>query len=150
MRAFFLVPFFFLLIGCSDKAELQRLRVENSQLKSQVALLQFQVGQANTHLQETKLQLAKKPAMPVKIGFRKALMGAGYVAVLNTTIKQDFPVVVIFKSKSLGTTNKFQVNLSQSTPSEIGHLQGATIFPGDEIFVENTQFESISATCPSL
>lgn len=142
MKAYAFTALLLVLIGCSDKAEIQKLQAENLQLKSQVTQLQLQIGQA-------KSLLAKKQAMPVKIGFRKALMGAGFVVVLNTAIKQDFPVVVIFKSKSLGTTYRYQVNLSQSVPSEIGHLQGATIFPGDEIIVENNQYESVSAICPT-
>lgn len=150
MKSVFVAIFAVLLLGCASKDEVQKLQSENARLRLQVSQLQTQVDQANRFLHETKAQLARKPAMPVQIAFRKALMGAGHVAVISTTIKQDFPAIVEFKSKSLGVTKKFQVNLYQSRPSEIGHSEGATIYPGDQIIVQNEQFESVSATCPPM
>lgn len=82
--------------------------------------------------------------MPVTVSFHKALMGAGYVAVFNTTIKQDFPVLVTITSKALGTTQRLTLNLSQATARKIGHLEGAAIEAGDEIVVGNTNYEPLS------
>ena len=150
MKSVFITLSLILALGCGQKSEIQRLQAENAQLHSQMSSLQFQLSQATGKLQEAKTQLARKPAMPVQVNFRKAVMGSGCVVVISTTVKQDFPVIVEFKSKSLGTIKRFQVNLSQERPSEIGHLEGATIFPGDQVTIQNNQYESVSATCPSF
>lgn len=78
------------------------------------------------------------------------MMGPGGVAVFQTTIKEDFPVIVTCKSKALGTVNRFRLNLSATGTAELGHMQGAAIFPGDEITVENNEYESISVICPEI
>ncbi len=151
-----------LCTACAPKSEVTRLQTENSRLQAQVMQLQVQVTQLqaraaqlqdqlmqrNTQLSQANTELARKPSMPVRISFRRAVMGSGNVVVLNTLIKADFPALVIFKSKSLGTTKTFQVNLHQNAPTELGHMEGATIYPGDEITVENQQFEAVSAVCP--
>lgn len=140
-----------LFAACVSKSELEKAQTENNNLRAQVAQLQQQVTELQSKLQETSSQLstatselARKPTIPVKISFRRALLGPGYVAVFNTTIKQDFPVLVTIKSKALGTSQKFRLSLSQATSTELGHSEGAPIEAGDEIIIENTNYEPLA------
>ncbi len=101
------------------KREIERLKVENEQLKA---------------------QLAKKPALPVTMSLRKAMMGPGHVAMFNTTVKSPVSVLVTVKSAALGTTKKFELHLSPSIPTELGYTDGAAIEQGDTITLENNNY----------
>ena len=80
--------------------------------------------------------------MPVKIGLRKALLGGGNIAAFSTTIKEDFPILVTVKSKALGTSKQFRLNLSASSATEVGASNGVQIDFEDEIIVENTNYRT--------
>ena len=84
--------------------------------------------------------------MPVKVSLRKALLGGGYVAVFSTTVKQDFPILVTVRSKALGTSKQYRVNLSSAGTTEMGTSDGFDVDPDDELFLENTNFESATLT----
>lgn len=140
-----------LFAACVSKSEFEKAQTENNNLRAQVAQLQQQVVELQNKLQETSSQLsaasselARKPAMPVEVSFRRALMGPGYVAVFKTTIKQDYPVLVTVNSKALGTSQKFSLRLSQVRSTGLGHSEGATIEAGDEIIVENNNYEPLA------
>ncbi|MBI4825154.1 MAG: hypothetical protein HY807_01845 [Nitrospirae bacterium] len=125
-----------LFVACVSKSEFEKAQAENSNLRAQIAELQ-------SKLSEAKSELERKPAMPVKVTFRQALLGPGFVAVFNTTIKQDFPVLVTVKSKALGISQKFKLRLSYVATSELGHSEGVTIEAGDEVIVENNNYEPL-------
>lgn len=101
------------------KSQVQNLEGEGAQLKS---------------------ELAKKPAPPVTLSLRQALIGPGYVAVFNTTVKSPVAVLATVKSAALGTAKKFELHLNPVGPTELGHLEGAVIERGDVIILENTNY----------
>lgn len=143
------------IVACVPKSQADQLVAENTRLQSQVIELQAQVSKLNAELSATKsrlsdagARLARKPEMPVQVRFRRALTGPGFVAIFNTTIKQGFPVVVRFHSTALGTDKSFQLNLDPNSPRELGHLEGAAIYSGDQLTVENNLYEPILVSCP--
>ena len=151
MKKILILTLSLFVVACVPKSDMEHAQTENNQLRAQVAQLQQQVTdlqsklqEANSQLTAAQSQLSRRPAMPVTVTFRKALMGPGYVAVLNTTIKQDFPVLVTVKSKALGTSQQHRLNLSQVAAQQIGHIEGDPIEAGDEIVVENNNYESLS------
>jgi hypothetical protein len=83
------------------------------------------------------------PPFPATVTYRKAELGSGYVLVINTTIKQDFPAFLVIHSVGLGTTKRYQLNLSWKHATEFGHMQGAAVYPGDEITLENNQYKPL-------
>jgi hypothetical protein len=123
------------LSACAPAADLEAAKRQIAALQSQVSSLQAE----NEHL---KNQLAKKPDLPITIAFRRALMGPGYVAVFNTTVKSPVSVLVALTSADLGTTKRFELHLNASTATELGHMQGAVIENGDTITVENANYSS--------
>ncbi len=143
------------LCGCVSETALDKSRTEVGQLQAKVAALEKvnadqrqRIGeldaagnQMKTQLEAAEKKLSQKPEMPVQVAFRKAFLGTGYVAVFNTTIKQDFPVLVTIKSKALGTSKQFQVNLSRSGSAELGAGEGAIFYPQDELILENINYE---------
>lgn len=124
-----------LVSACVPKSDLDSANARIKQLE------QSNAEQA-AKIAELEGRLTKKPAMPVTVNLRKALLGSGYVAVFSTTIKQDFPVLVTVKSKSLGTSQQFRVNLTASGSTDLGSFQGASIEPTDELVIENQNYET--------
>ena len=162
IQKFLLVVFFALLAGCAPKsdldkatAEVQRLtervkhldELNNTQREKILGLekanseLNDRIGRASERLASAEQQLARKPQMPVSVSLRKALLGGGYVAVFVTTVKQDFPILVTVKSKALGTSQQFRVNLPATGTAELGRAEGASIEPADELLLENQNYE---------
>lgn len=157
-----------LFAGCAPKADLEKANAEVTRLTAEVtslkksnddltasiaglekrqAELQAQLAQATQqlstaaqHLSSAEQELAKKPAIPVSVKFRPAGFGPGYVATFQTTIKQDFPMLVTFRSRALGTTQQFRVNLRAAGVSELGHAEGAALDLQDELLLENQHY----------
>ena len=137
-----------LLAGCVPKSDLDAAQAANAELKNQVAAKDQQIAANNQKIAElesrlsaTTRQLERKPAMPLRVGLRKALLGGGYIAVFSTTVKQELPLLVTLNSKALGTTKQFQLRVPESGTAELGSMEGALIDPSDEIVVENTNYE---------
>ena len=114
------------------KAEAETAKSENQNLEA-----------VNTQLQA---KVDEKPALPVTVSFRKALIGHSNVAIFNTTIKQQVPILVLLQSAALGTTRQFEVHLDSTRATELGHLEGAVIENGDTITIQNKIYSPISFT----
>jgi outer membrane murein-binding lipoprotein Lpp len=148
------------LAACAPKSEVEKAQAEAKELSAKVAELErvnesqrrkIADLEAAIQFQTSKLaaaqqQLERKPALPVKVGLRRALLGGGYVAVFSTTIKQDFPVLVTVRSKALGTSKQFRVNLTSTGTTEMGASEGFSVDPEDELLLENTNYESATVT----
>jgi hypothetical protein len=131
------IPIVCLLLACSPRS--------NSESQNRrVAELQSQLDAARLENTQLKAQLSRKPDLPVKISFRRALTGPGYVAMFSTTVKAPVPVLATVKSTALGTSKKFELHLQSDSTTELGHLEGAVIEDGDTITLENTNYSSVS------
>ena len=74
------------------------------------------------------------------------MMGPGNVAILNTTVKSNVPVLITLHSAALGTSKVFERHLDPSHPTELGHLEGAVIENGDTITIKNQNYSPVSFT----
>lgn len=129
-----------MLVACSPKSEVDQTKRVAESLKAENAELKASLKAEKAENAELKSQLAKKPALPVNMSLRKAMMGPGYVAKFSTTVKDSVPVIVTVKSAALGTTKRFELHLNPITTTELGHAEGATIEKGDTITIENNNF----------
>lgn len=118
-------------------------------VKEQVAALDSQLAESQAALKKTLAALDAKTAVPVRVTFRKASSGPGYIAIFNTFIKQDLSVKVAFTSKSVGVTKQFPLELSSNLPSEIGFTQGADIEPGDTLQITHPDYGPLIITVPA-
>ena len=132
--------------ACAPKADLDKAQAEVAQLSAKVTQLEKANEEQRQRIAKLEAIASRKPAMPVKVGLRKAFLGSGYVAVFSTTIKQDFPILVTFTSKALGTFKQIRVNLTSSVPTELGRAEGVNVEPEDEVLLENTNYESAHLT----
>jgi septal ring factor EnvC (AmiA/AmiB activator) len=157
------------LAGCVPKSDLEASQAANTELKNQVAAkdkqlteLQGKLADLSSKLNDRETQiayqnkagtelvqrlaaatqeLARKPALPVTVRLRKALIGGGYVAVFSTTVKQELALLITLKSRALGTSRQFQLRVPATGSADLGSMEGALIDPADEIVVENTNYE---------
>ena len=127
-------------------AKVESLERQNNEQRTRISELETAVKQQSGKLAAAQQQLDRKPSMPVRVSLRKALLGGGYVAVFSTTVKQDFPILVTVRSKALGTSKQYRVNLSSTGTTEMGTSDGFNVDPDDELFLENTNFESATLT----
>lgn len=140
MRFYALFPVVLLVSACAPKSELDTANQQIMQLQQQVSSLQQQ-------LQQSQIKLERKPELPINVGCREALTGPGLVAVFSTTIKKDFPILVTWRSQSLGTAKQFRLELSSDSVTELGHAEGAVIEAGDTFTVENNNYETDEISC---
>lgn len=133
MKLYFLIILSLLtLTACAPQSDVEEAKREIGRLKAENAQL--------------KAQLAKKPTLPVHMALREAMMGPGYVAMFNTTVKSSIPVLVTVKSAALGTVKKFELHLNPNTTTELGHAEGAAIEDGDTIIIENNNYSAATLT----
>lgn len=122
----------FLLSACVPKSELDEANQKIAELQA-----------LNSQL---KVEIEKKPELPVTVLFRQAMMGPGNVAVFSTTIKSPVSILVTLHSSALGTTKRFELHLESSHATELGHLEGAVIENGDTITIENQNYSPTTFT----
>jgi outer membrane murein-binding lipoprotein Lpp len=156
IRAALLVAVSIVVGACAPRSEVDKAQTEAKELAAKVGWLERQndeqrkriteleaaAAQQSAKLASAQQQLDRKPAIPVKVRLRPALLGGGYVAVFSTTIKQDFPILVTVKSKALGTSKQYRVNMSSTGTTEMGTSDGFNVDPDDELLLENTNYES--------
>lgn len=91
---------------------------------------------------------AALPELPVTVAHRKALTGPGRVLMIETTVKEELPVLMTVRRDSTGVTLRKELYLSWKHKNEYGHLEGVSIFPGDEITLENTSYSPFVTRIP--
>ena len=150
---FYLFLAIFILAACAPKSEVDEANKKIAELQAQVAATQAETKAAKDETQKFEAQNSRlqakvdeKPALPVTVTFRKAIMGPGNVAVFNTTIKAPIAVLVQLHSASLGTTKQFELHLESTHATELGHLEGAVIESGDTITVKNQNYLPVHFT----
>ncbi|MBV5295529.1 MAG: hypothetical protein JZU58_24600 [Curvibacter lanceolatus] len=85
---------------------------------------------------------------PATVAFRKAATGPGYVLIINTTVKQDLPAMLTVTSGALGSVNRRTVNLTWRHPTQLGYLEGVTVYPGDHIELANNYYDTLTVDLP--
>lgn len=125
--------------AAATQAEAEKIKAEAETAKNENQSLEAQNSQLQAKVDE-------KPELPVTVPFRKAMMGPGNVAILNTTIKSNVPVLITLHSAALGTSKTFELHLNPSHPTELGHQEGAVIENGDTISIENKNYSPVTFT----
>ena len=113
------------------------LEAENKQLLEKIA----ELSKASNKLKHENDEIKNaKPPLPVSISYRKAMFGAGLVAMLSTTTKQPIAITAKFENPSIGTNKTFELHLDANSATEIGHAEGFTLEIGDTITLENSNY----------
>lgn len=125
----------FALAACAPKSKLDAAQTRIAQLEQEVGQL--------------RAQLARKPDLPITLGFRKALLGSGLVAVVETVEKKPLTILVTLDSAALGTKKSKEMRLNPTGINELSYSDGLTIEPGDTLTFENSNFTAVSFKVPA-
>lgn len=128
------------------KAQVFATQTESNRIRSEAELAKNENQSLVAKNSQLQAKVDEKPKLPVTVSFRKAVMGPGNVAIFNTTIKAQVPILITVHSASLGTTKQFERHLSSTQPTELGHLEGAVIDNGDTITIENQNYSPFNIT----
>jgi hypothetical protein len=82
------------------------------------------------------------PDMPLKVTYRKAVMGEGYVIQFHNISEDLLPIRVTFENPPTKTSKEFRLNIPAFKTKEFGHLEGWTALLGDKITVENANYKT--------
>lgn len=142
-----------IMCGCVPRSQLAEAQLETQKVRAEsaqkIAQLEVSLTTTQKELRDAKELLARKPEMPVRVTFRRALLGNSYVAVIDTTIKKNFPVLVTVSSKALGTERQYRLDLAYNSSAEIGHSEGSPIGEGDVVQIRNTEYQDLSVSFSS-
>lgn len=85
-------------------------------------------------------QVAIKPALPVFVAYRQALMGNGLVAQFTNQSNRFLAIVVTATNPSLHQKQVFRLDIPPNETKEIGHLEGWAFSSGDTILVSHFDY----------
>ena len=101
---------------------------------------------------------AKARAMAIAVGFRKALLGSGYVLNLQNKTTKPLALNVAVADATRQKTRQFRIVMDggtatggsfQAAPAkEIGHREGWAFASGDTVEIACAGYDSIQMTVP--
>jgi hypothetical protein len=89
-----------------------------------------------------------KPALPVRIGFRKSYLGIGLVAVIENTSSRYLTMVMTTRNPTLSTVKRFQIEIKPGDDLAFGHDDGWKFTSGDELALYNDNYKALKITVP--
>jgi hypothetical protein len=93
-------------------------------------------------------QQANKPAMPIEVWYRKALLVSGLVGSFKNTSKRELTFLATFTNPTLNNSKRFRLDLRSGETKEIGHLEGWNFSSGDQITITHHDFQTWSGSFP--
>ena len=93
-------------------------------------------------------EISSKAPLPVKVSYRDALLGPGYVAQFRNESPRYLAVVVSVKNPTTGQTVNSRLDLPPEQLVEIGHAEGWTFVSGDTITLEHTDYRDWVGSIP--
>jgi Sec-independent protein translocase protein TatA len=131
------------LSSTQSKATEVQAALENTKSKA----AQAQVALENTKAKLNQ-ELAKKPAMPVVISFRKAMTGPGMVGQFVNRSGKELIVVIELKNPTTKSQLTKNVDLTPERVNEIGFGEGWPFASGDLIKITHNDFEQMIYIVP--
>lgn len=107
------------------------VRMDN--LQGNVNQLQRQLAAAQSEIELLRPLAEKARELPVKVTFRKAVLGNGYVLGIHNTSQQSLSLGVKLTNPTFNKTKTFRVDLDGGAVKEIGRSEGWTAMANDSI-----------------
>jgi hypothetical protein len=104
-----------------------------AQLQAQNAELQRQAGLKN---------------LPIGVGFRKAMLGHGEVAVLRNLSGTGFAVKARIVDAATHQEHNFTIDVDPGRPTEFGYAQGYAFEPGDAVTLTRDGYKTVYWVVP--
>jgi hypothetical protein len=136
-----------------------RARLEQQVLQQSIQMLELRerLTKAEVSLQEKTAALAtrdaalaeaNKPLVPVRVAFRAAFMGQGFVATIRNATDGPLNVIAELREPGSEATRSVSLALDPKGTTEVGYAQGWTITSGQSISVAASGYRSVTAFAP--
>lgn len=94
------------------------------------------------------LSACGKPALPVAVTFREAVLEKSKVAQFHNNSSQALKVIVTCVGKAGDSKASKEILLEPGKPFEIGWLEGWSFLPGEKVVVSSAGFANFSVSVP--
>lgn len=95
-----------------------------------------------------KIRLANLPEIPVRVSFRKALLGSGNVAAFQNSASETVAVTANIERPSTGQSRIFNLTIDPHLTKEIGELEGWAFISGDTVTLTQGNHKSLHIQAP--
>jgi hypothetical protein len=92
--------------------------------------------------------VVEKPAMPIEVNYRKAMLANGLVAIFKNDSTRNLSVLATFENPTLHQKKSFRVDLGPGGSKEVGHLEGWNFESGDLITLEHNDYSTLRVKFP--
>lgn len=124
----------------------QELEAARNSLAAEVAEKTRLTSELNVAQGRLTTELSRKPSLPIRLTYRKSMVGEGLVAIFRNTSAQHLSVLATFVNPQIGVTRSFRLELPPDQDVSFGHLEGWRFNPGDDITIVNNEFEPLKTT----
>ena len=101
-----------------------------------------------TNANKAKNNTVEKPALPIEVGYRKALLARGLVATFKNDSNRNLSILATFENPTMHQKKSFRLDLAPGGSSEFGHLEGWNFESGDLITLEHNDYSSWKGKFP--
>ncbi len=115
------------------------------------ALSALSVIRSRAQLQAQNTELQRQAALknlPIGVGFRKAILGHGEVAVLRNLSSTGFTVKARIVDAAAHQEHNFTINVDPGRPSQFGYVQGYAFEPGDTVTLSRDGYKTVYWVVP--
>jgi len=90
----------------------------------------------------------QKPAIPVQVQYRKAILNPSLVARFTNRSNRNLAFLATFENPTLNEVKKFEISLNAGVFRDIGHLEGWAFHSGDKITLHHADYSDERVTLP--
>jgi hypothetical protein len=110
------------------------------------ALSALSVIKSRAQLQVQNAELQRQAALknlPIGVGFRKAILGHGEVAVLRNLSGAGLAVKARIVDAATHQEHNFTIDIDPGRPTEFGYAQGYAFEPGDAVTLSHDGYKTV-------
>ncbi len=97
-------------------------------------------------LERAQMKQAQKPAMPITVSMREAMLGSGLVAQLSNHSDRFIGLLITLTNPTTTHTKTIRLDIDAYGMRELGHLEGWIFVSGDQILIQHNDYRSTLVT----
>jgi hypothetical protein len=132
------------LAAATNDAKTAHARAASLEASTVESEQQLQGAEARLESTEARLAQEVRPDLPIRISFRKSLLGSGLVAVILNVSNREIECALDVDSAATGAHFHRALVLDPNRPQEIGGNQGWEFAAGQQVRLSNPQYRPIA------
>ena len=134
----------------ATKAYNEQVAALNQSANAKLAAADAQIQRQNEQLQKQGEQAHEmaQPELPLRVSVRNAHIPGRKVAQLHNLGATELAVAVTGYSSASNQQNKWRIAIPPNATLEIGHTQGWTFAPGDELTISEDGYRTLKFNIP--